>query len=258
MLPPLCERRDGLADGLWHAVLGSAHRCNVEIESIFEALPSGATTSAPEPASTLPLAVDLDGTLIKTDLLLESVLLLLKRNPLLLFLLPVWLWQGKAYLKSQIASRVELDASVLPYRSDLLDYLKTEREAGRYLVLATAADARLARQVADYLGIFDLQFASDGVINLAGKSKRARLVSIFGANGFDYAARLGGLVFGPKCHRGQSRQAAERAHQAGGADRQSFSGAAPQVGPLPETTSFPPLVEKPFALPSPFCGGPIF
>ena len=133
------------------------------------------------------LVVDLDGTLVKTDLLLESVLALLKRRPLYLFILPVWLLRGRAYLKQQVARRVSLDVRVLPYRDDLLNYLKTQHAAGRTIALATAGDIQTAQQVADHLKVFDLVFASDGMTNLSGESKRARLVSEFGEKGFDYA-----------------------------------------------------------------------
>jgi len=131
--------------------------------------------------------VDLDGTLVSTDLLLESVLALLKRNPLYLLVLPLWLLRSKAYFKQQIAQRGSLDISTLPYRQDLLDDLKVQRAQGRRIVLATASDAQIARQVADYLKLFDAVFASDGVTNLSGESKRKRLVSEFGEKGFDYA-----------------------------------------------------------------------
>jgi 4-hydroxybenzoate polyprenyltransferase len=133
-----------------------------------------------------PLAVDLDGTLAKTDLLLESILVLLKQKIWCALLLPYWLLKGKAYFKQQVARRSELDTAAIPYREDLLDYLKTERARGRMLILATAADGRIARRVADHLGIFDQVLASDGIVNLAGRAKRDRLVEEFGAGQFDY------------------------------------------------------------------------
>jgi len=139
--------------------------------------------AVPSPA----LVVDLDGTLVKTDLLLESVLALIKQRPRCVFSLPAWLLKGKAHLKQQIASRVSLDVSILPYREELLDYLKAQRAQGRTMVLATSCDAQIARQVADHLKLFDLVFASDGCTNLSAKSKRDRLVSEFGEKGFDYA-----------------------------------------------------------------------
>lgn len=133
------------------------------------------------------LVVDLDGTVVKTDLLLESVLALLKRKPHYLFILPVWWLRGRAYLKRQIACRVALDVRVLPYRDDLLDYLKTQHSTGRTIALATAGDLQIARQVADHVKLFDLIFASDGITNLSGEAKRACLVREFGEKGFDYA-----------------------------------------------------------------------
>ncbi len=132
------------------------------------------------------LAVDLDGTLVKTDLLLESLLALLKQKSLYIFALPIWLLKGLAYFKQQVARRVLLDVSILPYREELLDYLKTQRARGRTIVLATACDMQIARQVSDHLKLFDLVLASDGTTNLSGKPKRDRLVQDFGEKGFDY------------------------------------------------------------------------
>jgi 4-hydroxybenzoate polyprenyltransferase/phosphoserine phosphatase len=144
--------------------------------------------SAPVAANlTCPLVVDLDGTLIKTDLLIESLARLLRQRPLAFFALPVWFLKGRAYLKHAIAERVELEPTLLPYRSALLEYLRAEHDKGRLVVLATASDERLAQQVADHLKIFDFVLASDGDVNLSGERKRARLVSQFGERGFDYA-----------------------------------------------------------------------
>ncbi len=101
-----------------------------------------------------PLCVDLDGTLIKTDLLWESLLALLKQSPLSIFKLPFWLFKGKARLKHEIARRVTLDVTTLPYQQDLVEFLSKERESGRELVLATASDVTFARAVAGSPGIF--------------------------------------------------------------------------------------------------------
>lgn len=134
-----------------------------------------------------PLCVDLDGTLIHSDLLLESFLLLLKRNPFYLLLVPLWLLGGKARLKSEIAARVELNGGALPYTKPLLTWLQAQKEAGRPLWLVTASDHRLAQAVADHTGLFDGVLASDGKTNLAGGNKAAELVRRFGEQGFDYA-----------------------------------------------------------------------
>ena len=123
----------------------------------------------------IPLGVDLDGTLVKTDLLLESFLALLKQRPSALFLLPLWLLRGKAYLKREIAKSVTLDVTCLPYREPLLTFLRAEHEAGRKLVLATAADEKFAEQIAEHLGIFSVVIASNGSLNLSGEAKTQAL-----------------------------------------------------------------------------------
>ena len=140
------------------------------------------------PTTAPPLVVDLDGTLIETDLLVESIARLLRQRPLTLLALPLWLLKGRAKLKREVAQRVELDPTTLPYRAALIDYLRAERSTGRPIVLATASDERAANQVAAHLKLFDRVLASDGSTNLSGERKRARLVDQFGERGFDYIA----------------------------------------------------------------------
>ena len=136
-------------------------------------------------ASELPLCVDLDGTLVHTDTLVESALVLLKRNLLYLFAMVGWLLSGKANLKAQIASRVELDVSLLPYNRDLLDWLKTHA-AGRKLLLVSATNISVANSVARHLGIFEEVMASSAGHNLSASRKADALVERFGEGGFDY------------------------------------------------------------------------
>jgi len=133
-----------------------------------------------------PLCVDLDGTLVRTDLLLESVLALLKRNPLYLFALPLWLLKGRAHLKCEVARRVRVDMAGLPYDRRVLNLLETER-GRRPLVLCTASDQVLAEAIAQHLGCFDKVMASDGSCNLSGRRKAGALVEAYGERGFDYA-----------------------------------------------------------------------
>ncbi|WP_119941428.1 UbiA family prenyltransferase [Neorhizobium sp. NCHU2750] len=135
----------------------------------------------------IPLAVDLDGTLISTDLLWESVFQLLRVNPLYFFLLPIWLLSGKARLKSEIARRVTIDASHLPYREDFVSYLRAERVRGRELVLVTAAAEPFAKAVAAHLGLFSAVYHTDDKTNLASEKKAALLSKLYGPQGFDYA-----------------------------------------------------------------------
>ena len=135
----------------------------------------------------LPLCVDCDGTLIRTDLLHESVLLLAKSSPLSLLKLPFWLLKGKAHLKQQIAQRVSLNAQTLPYDPEVLDLIRHARAQGRSVVLATASPRGQAEAIAAHLDLFDRVEATDAVTNLAGPNKAAHLEGLFGRGGFDYA-----------------------------------------------------------------------
>ena len=141
----------------------------------------------PIPSLTPPLCVDLDGTLVKTDLLVESFFLLISKQPLLVLLVPFWLLRGKARLKLEIARRVVLDVTTLPYHSPFLTWLREQHAHGRVLALATAAAEPLARQVAEHLQIFSRIFATTGSGNLAGQAKADQLCHYFGERGFDYA-----------------------------------------------------------------------
>jgi len=135
----------------------------------------------------IPLYVDLDGTLTYSDLLLESLFALLRRNPLYIFLLPWWLVKGKAYFKAQIAQRVDVDVITLPYHQPFLEFLKAEHARGRRLILATASPRRYAEQVARHLGIFADVLGSDAAHNLAGEAKRDAILAHNHAQPFDYA-----------------------------------------------------------------------
>jgi 4-hydroxybenzoate polyprenyltransferase/phosphoserine phosphatase len=134
-----------------------------------------------------PLCVDLDGTLVKSDLMFESFFALCKRNILFILFCAIWLLKGKAYLKQQIAEHVDLDMRLLPYHKAFLSYLRDQHTQGRRLILCTASHEKFARQVAAHLGLFADVVASDGIINLAGENKLRRLIAMFGIGGFDYA-----------------------------------------------------------------------
>lgn len=134
-----------------------------------------------------PLVVDLDGTLLRTDLLHESALRLLRQSPTLVFALPGWLAGGKAILKRRIAERVSLDASTLPYDERVVDWIREQRKSGRRVVLCTASDEKYAHEVAEHLRLFDEVIASDGITNFSSERKAEKLRARFGDHGFDYA-----------------------------------------------------------------------
>ena len=141
----------------------------------------------PDGGAARVLCVDLDGTLLATDLLWESIIRLVRERPWTLFAMPFWLLRGKAGFKRMIARRVRVSAESLPYREELIDYLRVERQTGRRIVLATASDVEMVTAIADHVGVFSEVLASDGTTNLSGHRKTKVLVERFGAGGFDYA-----------------------------------------------------------------------
>lgn len=147
----------------------------------------GPVTGA-KPAKVLPpvLCVDLDGTLIRGNVLWECVLVLLKARPFTLLLLPFWLLAGRAALKRKVAARVDLNPATLPYRQTVVDLLQREKAAGRRIALATATDRELAEAISHYLGLFDEVHASEGEVNLKGATKAAFLTERYAQTGFEY------------------------------------------------------------------------
>ncbi len=139
-----------------------------------------------EGAGPRPLCVDLDGTLVAGDLLVES-LRMVAGSPRFLLGCPLHLARGRAPFKAWVARQVLPDLELLPWHQPFLAWLRSARQAGRPLLLATAADSRVAHAVAEFLGLFDAVLASDGVTNLKGSRKAAALESRYGSGRYVYA-----------------------------------------------------------------------
>jgi 4-hydroxybenzoate polyprenyltransferase len=137
--------------------------------------------SAPDVA----LCVDLDGTLVKSDTLYDSLCILLRHHPLSLLQVLIQLLRGgKASVKAMLASRAPLDAAQLPYNLAVLHFIQDQHRLDRSIYLTTGADASLAERVAGYLGLFSGVIASDGATNMVGSNKLAGLRRRF--QEFDY------------------------------------------------------------------------
>lgn len=132
------------------------------------------------------VCVDLDGSLITTDVLWESLVSLVKVRPIRAIRLVFALFAGRAHFKQCVARATQFDAAKLPYRTELVDYLRDLQRRGAYLVLATGSDYAQATAVAEHLGIFADVIASDGATNLTGRRKATVLVERFGDGGFHY------------------------------------------------------------------------
>lgn len=134
----------------------------------------------------IPLIVDLDHTLIDTDLLVKSSIATLKKSPWLIALYPFWLLQGKGYLKEQLIKHCDIDISALSYNQTTIDYINKRKKEGAQVILATASHEFYARKVAKHIDLFDDVMASDKRFNLSSYNKADKLVERFGTQGFDY------------------------------------------------------------------------
>ena len=137
-------------------------------------------------ASSTPLIVDLDHTLIDTDLLFLSSLGVLTKSPWLIAHYFFWLWKGKGYLKDQLVKRFEINIPELPYNESVISYIMKRKKEGSKIVLATASHKNYAFAVAKHLQIFDDAMASNKDFNLSSHNKANSLVKRFGEKNFDY------------------------------------------------------------------------
>ncbi|SAK71545.1 Decaprenyl-phosphate phosphoribosyltransferase [Caballeronia fortuita] len=134
-----------------------------------------------------PIVVDLDGTLIHSDILVESGFAYLRSFPQKFYKPLQWLSSGgKSALKSRLAQHVSIDVATLPYNAQVIAWLEEMRSAGRTIALATASHESFAQRIAEHLGLFDRVFATDEQVNLSSHRKRDRLVAEYGEKGFDY------------------------------------------------------------------------
>ncbi|MGY2137209.1 UbiA family prenyltransferase [Pseudomonas reactans] len=134
-----------------------------------------------------PLVIDLDGTLLRSDLLLETSVAFVRTHPFQLLKPLRWLTKGKAALKEGLALASQIDVSVLPYDTDVIRVIEEERRNGRTIVLATASHYTLAERIAEHLQLFDQVLATDAGRNLSAHRKRDLLIELYGKGGFDYA-----------------------------------------------------------------------
>lgn len=133
-----------------------------------------------------PLFVDLDGSLIRTNSIHEAAIILARVRPWLLFLLPFWLMRGQAFLWSRLAGAISMDVSLLPYRSEVLEFLRREHAAGRRIILISGAHESIVGQVAGHIGLFSNWFGSTESRHLVAARKLEVIEESFGRIEFDY------------------------------------------------------------------------
>lgn len=138
-------------------------------------------------ARDITLAVDLDGTLVHSDLLLEGFWAAVARDWTVPLRAVGWLMHGRAHLKKRIAALEMHAIDALPWTREVLDYIVAWRGAGGRTALVTASDQSIAQAVADHHpGLFDEVHGSDGHRNLKGAAKADFLAETFGPNGYAY------------------------------------------------------------------------
>lgn len=135
----------------------------------------------------LPLYVDLDGTLVLSDLMIEQFLALMKAQPWRWPQALLWLSKGRAHFKQEINRRVRIDPATLPYNQPLLEDLNAQAKTGRSIFLATGSDQGIANEIAEHLNLFEGVLSSDGEKNLIGKTKLAAIVNHANSQPFAYA-----------------------------------------------------------------------
>ena len=131
-----------------------------------------------------PLYVDLDGTFIKSDMLFETFVDVLRCNPLLFFSCLIWLLKGRQYLKFKLAEKAKLDVGSLPLNKELYNFLNAQHESGREIILATASNNQVAKAFVKHYPIFRRYIASTDSINLKNRAKLAAIQSE--TKDFDY------------------------------------------------------------------------
>ncbi len=144
------------------------------------------TSAGQSLANSVPLVVDLDGTLTKSDTLHEGLLSLISKQPARIPQVFVWLAKGKAAFKDRLAQEALVDVTTLPLRHEVLEQIEVARDAGRQVLLVSAANHRQVSHAAQQTGLFDEAAGSTETRNLAGQEKARWLVDRFGEKGFDY------------------------------------------------------------------------
>lgn len=128
-------------------------------------------TSAAEGEIRKTVVVDIDGTLLKTDLLHESAVRFLAGNPFRILRLLQWSFQGPAVLKSKLAEEVRLEPEILPFHEGVIEFIERERGEGSEVVLVSAANETYVQEIASHLNLFDSHHGSSERHNLKGVHK---------------------------------------------------------------------------------------
>ncbi|WP_373999499.1 UbiA family prenyltransferase [Bdellovibrio bacteriovorus] len=130
---------------------------------------------------------DLDDCLIKTDLLYEQWLVLLKSKPLIFLKSPIWLFKGRSFFKTKLSEHAPITANLLPYRDEVLRFLKASKaDKNNKLILASASPEAWVSDISSHVGLFEHTLGSSAELNLKGTNKYKAIRAAIGDNAFTY------------------------------------------------------------------------
>ncbi|WP_432675258.1 UbiA family prenyltransferase [Nioella aestuarii] len=132
------------------------------------------------------LVVDLDGTLLRSDMLFECFWASAARTWRTPLIAAKALSQGIPELKRALAETACPDVTRLPYNAEVIAHIEAWRAEGGKTALVTASDQILADRIAAHLGLFDEVFGTEPGNNLKAERKAAFLDNHYGAGGYIY------------------------------------------------------------------------
>lgn len=136
--------------------------------------------------TTKPLVIDVDGSLLRTDMLFESFLAAISAAPAAAFK-TVWkTWRDRPRMKRELAELGQLRVDRLPVNEEVLAVAEEAKASGREVVLASGSDQALVQALGERFGFRGEHLGSRPGLNLTGHNKAAALVERYGVGGFDY------------------------------------------------------------------------
>jgi len=135
----------------------------------------------------IPLFVDVDGTLTRADISLESFVAYARQGVAHALRLILWLIAGRALAKTMVARSRRIEADRLPYRQEVMDLIIAARAEGRPVILASASHWTHIRRIARHLGLDAPVIGTRGRDNRKGTAKLAAIRRSIGEGApFDY------------------------------------------------------------------------
>jgi len=135
----------------------------------------------------LPMAIDVDGTLLKSDITQEMFWLGLIKFPWLAPKILYLIVTNRPALKAFLMPRLRdiFDPKHLPYNQDVLKRAKAHHEAGGEVILCSGSEHALIETIADHFDYIDAGFGTSETVNLVKGNKASFLEKRY-PNGFIY------------------------------------------------------------------------